>query len=61
MLAAKKLEIEQGQCNVVKKDDPRYSLRAAEEEKEGECCGEKRVGNVLYQLFSEGDVKQLAR
>ena len=40
---------------------PWCSLRAAEEEKEGECCGEKRVGNVLYQLFSEGDVKQLAR
>merc|ERR1712072_998395 len=34
------------------------SKRAAEE---GECCSEKRVGNVLYQLFNEGDVKQLAR
>ena len=32
--------------------------RAAEE---GECCSEKRVGNVLYQLFNEGDARQLAR
>merc|ERR1712198_446165 len=37
------------------------SKRAAEEGKEGECCGEKKVGNVLYQLFSEGDASQLAR
>jgi carbonic anhydrase len=38
------------------------SKRAAEEEgHEGECCAEKKVGNVLYQLFSEGDVSQLAR
>merc|ERR1712088_295669 len=37
------------------------SKRAADDGHEGECCGEKRVGNVLYQLFSEGDVKQLAR
>ena len=36
-------------------------FRAAEEGKEGECCGEKKVGNVLYQLFSEGDASQLAR
>merc|ERR1712226_474285 len=34
------------------------SKRAAEE---GECCSEKRVGNVLYQLFNEGDARQLAR
>merc|ERR1712110_1046552 len=37
------------------------SKRAAEEGHEGECCTEKKVGNVLYQLFSEGDVSQLAR
>merc|ERR1712088_1046581 len=37
------------------------SKRAAEEGHEGECCTEKKVGNVLYQLFSEGDVNQLAR
>jgi len=36
------------------------SKRAAEEG-EGECCAEKKVGNVLYQLFSEGDASQLAR
>ena len=59
VLAAINLKYSKGK--VVTEDDPRYSLRAAEEGKEGECCGEKRVGNVLYQLFSEGDVKQLAR
>jgi len=37
------------------------SKRAAEEGNEGECCAEKKVGNVLYQLFSEGDAGQLAR
>merc|ERR1711936_382675 len=37
------------------------SKRAAEEGGEGECCAEKKVGNVLYQLFSEGDASQLAR
>jgi len=48
-------------CFLVFEAQGKPSKRAAEEEKEGECCGEKRVGNVLYQLFSEGDVKQLAR
>jgi len=37
------------------------SKRAAEEGNEGACCAEKKVGNVLYQLFSEGDASQLAR
>jgi len=37
------------------------SKRAADEGNEGECCAEKKVGNVLYQLFSEGDASQLAR
>jgi len=37
------------------------SKRAADEGHEGECCAEKKVGNVLYQLFSEGDASQLAR
>jgi len=35
--------------------------RSAEEGHEGECCAEKRVGNVLYQLFREVDASQLAR
>merc|ERR1711936_126153 len=48
-------------CFLVLEAQGKPSKRAAEEEKEGECCGEQRVGNVLYQLFSEGDVKQLAR
>merc|ERR1712180_245737 len=48
-------------CFLVLEAQGKPSKRAAEEGKEGECCGEKRVGNVLYQLFSEGDVKQLAR
>merc|ERR1711962_1597346 len=48
-------------CFLVFEAQGKPSKRAAEEEKAGECCGEKRVGNVLYQLFSEGDVKQLAR
>merc|ERR1712037_333311 len=37
------------------------SKRAADEGHEGECCAEKKVGNVLYRLFSEGDASQLAR
>jgi len=37
------------------------SKRAAEEGHEGECCAEKKVGNVLYRLSSEGDASQLAR
>jgi len=36
------------------------SKRAAEEGNEGECCSEKKVGDIMYQLFSEGDASQLA-
>ena len=36
-------------------------FRAAEEGNEGECCSEKKVGDIMYQLFSEGDASQLAR
>merc|ERR1711971_1042698 len=37
------------------------SKRATEEGNAGECCSEKRVGEILYKLFSEGDASQLAR
>merc|ERR1712088_161900 len=43
------------------KPSKRADPRAADEGHGGECCAEKKVGNVLYQLFSEGDASQLAR
>merc|ERR1711971_218947 len=48
-------------CLLVSQALAKPSKRAAEESHEGECCAEKKVGNILYQLFSEGDVSQLAR
>merc|ERR1712158_337394 len=48
-------------CFLVLEAQGKPSKRAANEGHEGECCTEKKVGNVLYQLFSEGDVSQLAR
>merc|ERR1712055_395064 len=43
------------------KPSKRADPRAADEGHGDECCAEKKVGNVLYQLFSEGDASQLAR
>jgi len=48
-------------CLLVSQALAKPSKRAADEGHEGECCAEKKVGNILYQLFSEGDVSQLAR
>merc|ERR1711971_421939 len=48
-------------CLLVSQALAKPSKRAADEGHEGECCAEKKVGNILYQLFSEGDASQLAR
>merc|ERR1711971_127022 len=48
-------------CLLVSQALAKPSKRAADEGHEGECCAEKRVGEILYQLFSEGDASQLAR